>query len=232
MTNITQYIKDELLSHGADLVGIGDLSELPPDIRCDLPIGISIAVRYSKDVIRGISELPTKEYYNEHDKLNEKLDMLAALGADALKSFGHKAVPQTREYVNYFRSKFGSLLPHKTVATRAGVGWIGKSALLVTEEFGSMVRLSSILTDAPLVAAEPVNKSRCGNCKACTEACPAGANTGKLWEVGISHDGFYNAAACRQTMLERSKKGFGIETTICGKCIEACPYTRRYINRG
>lgn len=232
MSDLTKHIKEELLSHGADLVGVGSLSELPSNICCGLPIGICVAVKYPKEVIRGISDLPTKEYYDQYNRLNEKLDMLVTLGADALKAFSYQAVPQTREYVEQFETDCDSRLPHKTVATHAGLGWIGKSALLVTEAFGSMIRISSILTDAPLETAKPINKSKCGDCIVCTEACPAGAISGKLWEIGVPRDELFNAIACRTTARERAKKGFGIEITQCGKCIEVCPYTRRYLNGG
>ena len=57
MNDLTSQIKNELLCHGADLVGIGDLSELPPDVRENLPVGISVAVKYPADVIRGIADL-------------------------------------------------------------------------------------------------------------------------------------------------------------------------------
>ena len=230
MNNLTQYIKDELLSHGADLVGIGSLSELPSHVRCGLPIGICVAVKYPNEVIRAISYLPTKEYYDQYNRLNEMLDMLVTLGADLLRTFGYQAVPQTRAYVEQFETEYESLLPHKTVATRAGLGWIGKSALLVTEKFGSMIRISSILTDASLETATPINKSKCGECKICTDACPAGAISGNLWDINVSRDKFFDAAACRKAARERAKKGLGIETTQCGKCIEVCPYTRRYLN--
>ena len=231
MENVTQYIKEKLLSHGADLVGIGALSELPSDIRCGLPVGICVAVKYPKDVIRGIANLPTKEYYDQYNQINEKLDRLATLGADALKACGFHAVPQTRAYVKQYETDYETLLPHKTVATRAGLGWIGKCALLVTEEFGSMVRISSILTDAPLDTAKPINQSKCGTCTACTEACPAGAITGELWNVGVFRDEFFNASACRSAARARAMRSFGIEITQCGKCIEVCPYTRRYLNK-
>jgi epoxyqueuosine reductase QueG len=120
-------------------------------------------------------------------------------------------------------------LPHKTVATRAGLGWIGKSALLVTKEYGSMVRISSILTDAPLKTAKSINTSKCGNCEACKSACPAQAISGKLWSINTYRDEFYNAELCRKTARERAVKGFGIEITQCGKCIYVCPYTQRYL---
>ncbi len=232
MNNLTGYMKDELLCHGADLVGIGDLTGLPSDVRCELPVGICIAVKYPKEVIRGIADLPTKEYHDLYNRINKGLDMLVNLGADALKMFGYKAIPQTRAYVEQFETDYGTLLPHKTVATRAGIGWIGKSALLVTGKFGSMVRISSILTDAPLKTAKPINKSKCGDCKACTNACPAGAISGKLWDFTVLRDDFFNAASCRKTARERSMKGFATEITLCGKCIEVCPYTRRYLNEG
>lgn len=230
MNNLTGYMKDELLGHGADLVGFGDLTGLPSDIRCELPVGICIAVKYPKKVICGIADLPTKEYYEHYNHINKGLDMLASLGADALKALGYKAVPQTRAYAEQFETDYGTLLPHKTVATRAGIGWIGKSALLVTEKFGSMIRISSILTDAPLKTAKPINKSKCGECRICTDVCPARAVSGKLWDITVPRDEFFNAAACRKTARERSKKGFDVEITLCGKCIEVCPYTRRYLN--
>lgn len=232
MASLTQYIKDELFSHGADLVGIGGLSELSPDIRRGLPVGVCVAVKYPKEVIRGITALPTKEYYDQYNQLNERLDMLVTLGADALKAFGCQAVPQTRAYVGQFETDYDSLLPHKTVATCAGLGWIGKSALLVTEAFGSMIRISSILTDAPLETEKPVIKSKCGDCKVCTEACPAGAISGRLWEAGVPRDEFFNARLCRRTARERSLSSFGAEVSLCGKCIEVCPYTKKYLNGG
>jgi epoxyqueuosine reductase QueG len=233
MRDLNTYIKDALLSHGASLVGFGDLSELPADVRENLPVGVSVAVKYPKDIIRGISELPTKEYHEWYNRLNEQLDMLVTLGAEALRAQGYEAVAQTRKHVAFHDSEnnFSTPLPHKTVATRAGIGWIGKSALLVTEQYGSMIRLSSILTDAPLNTAKPFNRSQCGGCMVCTDACPAHAVSGKEWSLGVYRDEFFNAAACRKTARERSMRGFGGTETICGKCIEVCPYTRKYMNK-
>jgi epoxyqueuosine reductase QueG len=194
-----------------------------------LPIGISVAVVYPKEVIQGISELPTQEYHDWRDKLNERLDIIVTRGAEMLRSMGYKAVAQTHEYVG--ETEYNTTLPHKTVATRAGIGWIGKSALLVTDEYGSALRFSSILTDAPLSTSRPINKSHCGDCMICTNACPAGAVSGKEWEVGLYRDEFFDPVKCRMTACERAKQGFGGTKPICGKCIEICPHTQRYINK-
>ena len=231
MININNEIKDELMSFGADIVGFGSLNELPDDVREGLPVGISVAVKYPKEIIRGITKLPTPEYRDWYNKLNELLDSIVTRGAGRLNEMGYKSIAQTRNYVVEYGKEFDNTrLPHKTVATRAGIGWIGKCALLITEKYGSAIRLSSILTDAPLETATPVNTSRFGDCTVCTNACPGNAVSGRLWEAGVYRDEFFDAEKCCKTARERAKQGFNGEITICGKCIEICPYTQRYIN--
>ncbi|MCL2628311.1 MAG: epoxyqueuosine reductase [Oscillospiraceae bacterium] len=224
MNELSEKVKSELLLLGADLVGFGNLEELPVDVRGGLPVGISVAVKYPKDVILGIKEYPTREYFDWYNKLNESLDMLVTKGAQFLRDMGYNAVAQTRDNVGYGEGNDNTTLPHKTVATRAGIGWIGKCALLVTKEYGSAIRISSILTDAPLHTAQPVNASLCGDCLLCTKHCPAGAVSGKLWDISVYRDEFFDPVKCRKTARERAKIGFGGEDiTICGKCIEVCP---------
>ena len=98
MNGLTSKIKYDLLRLGADIVGFGSLGELPDDVREGLPVGISIAIAYPPEVIRGISELPTQEYREWYDKLNERLDMIVSRGAESLSEMGYKAIAQTREY--------------------------------------------------------------------------------------------------------------------------------------
>ena len=227
MDNLTNALKDELFRHGADLVGIGNLWELPPEIRSGMPIGICVAVKYPANVIRGIADLPTLEYNHWYNKLNQRLDELVVLGSEFLQKQGYSAIPQTRARVGSGEGNNNTVLPHKTIATRAGIGWIGKTALLVTDECGSMIRISSILTDAPLETSPPMNHSKCGDCMICVNACPAKAASGKIWEVGLCRNDFFDPDKCRKTAQARAKQGFGGDNTICGKCIEVCPYTRQ-----
>ena len=229
--DLTFELKAILLHNGADLVGIGDLTQLPSDQRGGMPFGVSVAVKYPREIIQGISELSTPEYKQWYDSLNEKLDRIVEAGAEFLEGRGYRARAKSRAQVGSYGDDCLTLLPHKTVATRAGLGWAGKCALLVTEQYGSMVRLSSILTDAPLTAAEPVNQSRCGNCTACRDVCPAGAIHGATWEPGLERGALFDYQRCREMAQSRSMQGFGKRADLCGKCIEVCPYTRRYINR-
>lgn len=228
MFAMNHQIKEELLRLGADITGFGDLCGLPDEVRGGMPVGVSIAVVYPREVIRGIADSPTQAYADWYKTLNEKLDRAVCRGAQLLRDMGYQATAQTRSHVGNGEKADNTILPHKTVATRAGIGWIGKSALLVTEQYGSAIRLSSILTDAPLQTAVPADRSRCGSCTACTAACPAKAISGRLWEIGMQRDELLDPAACRKTARERARQSINAEITICGKCIEICPYTRGY----
>ncbi len=118
---------------------------------------------------------------------------------------------------------------HKMVGTRAGLGWIGKSDLFVSVKFGPRLRLASILVDFPLKPLEPpIDSSRCGKCNVCVEACPAKAATGKLWNIKVDRDEFYDAYKCRDKAKEISLAATGQnEDEICGICIAVCPAGRK-----
>jgi epoxyqueuosine reductase QueG len=71
--------------------------------------------------------------------------------------------------------------PHKTAATRAGLGWVSRNCLLITRKHGPWIRQGTVFTDLPLDCETPLKKSYCGTCKQCVEACPAGAIVGNQW---------------------------------------------------
>lgn len=228
MQRLSSELKQILLTKGASMVGFGDISEILADKESCLKYGVSVVVKMTPSIVKGIHNGPTKEYYEEYKRLNSLLDSLVSAGEEYLHGKGYKAVAQTTTNVRELENN-RTLLPHKSFATRAGIGWIGKCALLVTEEFGPAVRISSILTDAPLETGEPINTSKCGSCLVCVKACPAGAATGEGWSVKKDRDEFFNASLCKEQARMRAAK-VGIEKTVCGKCIEVCPYTQRYIN--
>lgn len=225
-----EQLRELLLARGAALVGFADLGELWPDVRRHLPRGVSIAMAIRPRIVTQIETGPTREYFEEYERLNESLTQLARFAADYLAGLGYRAHPieSTVAYVD--PATCWAPFQHKTVATRAGLGWIGKSAMLITREYGPAVRFSSVLTDAPLPVGKPVNSSLCGDCTNCVTICPARAIKGTNWQVGMFREELYDAFACREMALKLAAK-VGVSRTICGMCIATCPWTRHYVRR-
>lgn len=239
-------LKQMLRAQGASLVGFAALDGLYEP--CDLtqprtvdsqtkpfdipryPTGIAIAVAIARDTVRALTEQPTMAYYDAYHTLNDRLDALAECCANALVQAGYHAYAQTTKNTKEY-GIFRTILPHKTVAVHAGLGWIGKSALLVTPEYGGAVRLTSVLTDAPLAPDTPSVQSRCGDCLVCHHACPADAIRGTLPQAGASRETFFDAMACRIQARKIAAQTLQKEITLCGKCIAVCPYTRRYLDQ-
>jgi len=234
--NIPSELRRLLYANGADMVGFADLRDIIPDVRDNFPFGVSIAVALHPQIISQIQNGPTKQYYEEYKRTNHLLDQLSHHAVQFLKEHGHKAkwFPATGYGYNYDRKTLSTRLPHKTAATRAGLGWIGKCAMLVTKTFGSAVRITTVLTDARLPTGEPMEKHFCGKCTLCVDACPGHAPSGKNWQISFHRDDFFNAFACEQAARELAR-GLAIERwnlrRICGICIAVCPWTQKYLRR-
>ncbi|WP_207940773.1 epoxyqueuosine reductase [Enterococcus sp. DIV2402] len=109
------------------------------------------------------------------------------------------------------------------VAQRAGLGFIGKNGLLITEEYGSFVYLGEIITNIQFEPDTPVPNG-CGDCTRCITGCPTGALLG---------DGRMNAKKCLS--YQTQTKGMmpkeyrrKIRNTIygCDICQLVCPYNK------
>lgn len=230
MKTISSQIKHELPKQGASLVGFADVKNLPVKMTCGLPRAVSVAVALEPAIVLEISNGPTRNYFAEYVRLNNLLGELCNRAVGILTKLGAQAEAFKATTDQFDSVTLSTRLQHKTIATRAGLGWIGKSALLVTKEFGPAIRLGTVLTDAEFDVSEPVNESYCGQCLRCLEACPADAIKGQNWSLGTTRESIYNAFACRK--MAKSLAGQkGIDSAICGICINVCPWTQKYISR-
>ncbi len=134
MKHLSTKIKASLLEKGACLVGYADVSDLAYETVAGLTNAVSIAVALNPSVICDISNGPTKSYYQEYNRANSLLTDLCGHAVDILISKGYKAVALKPTIKQVDLTKIDAHLPHKTVATKAALGWIGKSALLITKK--------------------------------------------------------------------------------------------------
>ena len=222
--SFSNKLKKFLLKNGADEVGFANIN--------NFNIGAVFYITYPKEIIRRMVNAPTQEYVDELVSLNTRLDALGMKCEEYLIENGYEAYAQTKKRLGTDFGENNSFeLPHKTIATRAGLGWIGKSALFTTLKYGSALRLSSVLTNAPLDVGIPITKSKCGKCMECKNACLGGAISGKEWNYKLKRNDFYDDKKCEKYALKISYENLGKEDTVCGKCIFACPHTQKYIKK-
>ncbi len=209
-------LKDFALQEGAVLFGVGELEGMKVEFMEEsawkgLKYGISVAVRLSERILEDIIDHPTKLYFYHYRQVNIFLDQLALRITHLIQRKGYSALPipasQVIDWVNQ-RGHFS----HKELARRAGLGWIGRNNLLVTPQFGSQIRLVSILTDLPLKTDSPL-KEDCGDCYACLPVCPAKAIKERREE--------FDHIACYKKLDEFRKK-YNIGHHICGICVKVC----------
>jgi epoxyqueuosine reductase len=221
------FLQDRIFDWGASLVGFADLQGVVPSPFSRWPHAVSIAFALDSGVMASLRDGPTVEYYEEYKRVNLLLNEIAGRGADLISSLGYHAEPFTATIVDsslgdQYEKTLSVAFQHKTAATRAGLGWIGKSTLLVSPKYGPRVRLATVFTDMSLNVGTPITVGRCGECRACLEACPAGAIKGREWRVGLAREELLDAYACRakakQLLLER----VGAEDSVCGVCLSAC----------
>jgi epoxyqueuosine reductase QueG len=225
-------IKEFARQCGADLVGVADLSRLkgiqtePENLLEDYKTAISMALALADGVIDPIEDKPTPLYQQHYYKVNLLLDDIGLRVSGKIQEMGGKALPIPASQLLDLEN-WTSYISHKAVAIAAGLGWQGKSLLVVTPEYGPRVRLVTVLTDLPFDPDEPV-KNLCARCSECADACPAGAiknvNTDYHYE---SRNEALDFDKCVARVSEENPKLPFIDSPICGVCIRACPQGKK-----
>lgn len=227
----TEGIKDKIKDLGADLVGVTDTEPLkqlrlnPPTLLDPFCRAIAIAISLPKAVFEQIDDRPTPLYASAYRSANGILDELAFRAANLLQKDGFAGLPIPASQVLDRQNWFGAIT-HKAVGRLGGLGWQGKSLLLVTPEYGPRVRLATILTDAPLDTDTPMENS-CGDCTLCADACPVGAIKGVSTEDRYqSREEALYFSRCVQKLTNEFSRLPNIDAAICGVCIKVCPFGR------
>jgi len=152
-----------------------------------------------------------------------------ALGDD----YHHFMLKRLKKLCRILREEYGGIqrpyvdtgpLLEKPIAEAAGLGWQGKSTILIEPKRGTWSFLGNIVTTLELPAGEAV-RDRCGSCTRCIDVCPTRAITAPyrldaskcISYLTIEHDGPI-PAEFREAIGDRL---FG-----CDECLDVCPWNK------
>ncbi len=175
---------------------------------------ISIGIFYTPEEIKTIPpkwmvQGSLKDKWNIYAQACGKLNrILNSITGSLSGKFGGIAEQATTEgltqKVKQVEEYYGLCTSHRAFAEKAGIGWRGKSGLIVTPENGSALRLSTIFVPFE-IESNKKEFSGCGDCRACLEICPY----------------LKNEKGYRQNCLLRLKK-VALQNEVCGICIRVC----------
>ena len=218
-----------MAAHDVPLWGIADLRGFatPADASGNaFPRAVSFALQMPPDIMAGILQGPIPAYAAEFTRVNERINALGEELERELRGRGHGALRLAASGRIDADTLIGEF-PHKTAATRAGLGWIGRNCQLVTVPYGPWVRLGTVFTDRESQCGPPRERSSCGKCDRCVEACPAHALKGALWHPGIPREELLDAHGCDRWKKEHFPQY--LEGRLCGICSSACPFGRKQL---
>ncbi|MGM0702433.1 MAG: tRNA epoxyqueuosine(34) reductase QueG [Pseudomonadota bacterium] len=148
-----------------------------------------------------------------HKLMRKRLATLAQWIEGKVGPFGHRSFVDSAPVME------------RALGRKAGLGWVGKNAMLLNPRAGSLFFLGELYIDLPLPVDPPFEGDHCGSCSACRTACPTGA---------IVEDRVVDARACISYLTielhgaipECYREAMGNRVFGCDDCQLVCPFTR------
>ena len=216
--DLRNEIFDLAISYGACDVGFADVKDL--NIH-NMPKAVTVSVPLLKNVIEEITDKPTYDYYAHYRAVNNLIDFITLQIGVFISKSGYLAHTIAASQSIGDRYQFVSSFSHKIAATRSGMGSIGKNNLFMHDTYGSLIRLGTILTDAPFECGTPVETGNCRDCNICEKQCPASAIVGNEWTSRSKRSDLFDPRACSEYM--KSYFSGITKGNACGICMKVCP---------
>lgn len=262
-------IKEMALGEGIDIVGIAGARELilaypPRPATALLPSARSVVLMAVAHNMGAVRAPDIKLWTRNKMQTSRLLDQTAEKVARFLESHGFMSLPVSADKpVEIFkrdpgtgkRFPFPRVVGHlsfKHAALSAGMGQLGRSNLLLTEEFGPHQRLGGLVTEAQLEPDPFRELDLCvKSCRRCEDACPVGALEGgrynvdpcfNYWSLGLERMAPRRArdlppylAMLRDHLRKRALvieigQNFITDVDYCIECMKACPVGSRWEN--
>ena len=175
--DLNTLIQKWATGEGADFFGVADIvpareaiREQGGDLVASFPRAVSIGMKLFHPIVdqipRRFEDAMHMQNYGHHcyTVINQRLDGIASKVARLLQNHGYRVFPVPASQTLNTTRNLG-VFSNKMAAHMAGLGWIGKSCLLVTPEIGPRCRWATVLTDAPLTLSGQSMDTRCGDCR-------------------------------------------------------------------
>lgn len=146
-----------------------------------------------------------------HDIIHSKLKLLQKRIAERYPEVKTRGVVDTAPVLE------------RDLATRAGLGWIGKNTLLLQPSHGSWFFLAALLLDAELTYDTPFATDHCGTCTACLDACPTDAFP-QPYVLDATRCISYLTIEHRAAIPQDLRPGIGQWLFGCDVCQDVCPW--------
>ncbi|MHA1266825.1 MAG: 4Fe-4S double cluster binding domain-containing protein [Candidatus Helarchaeota archaeon] len=250
-TELTKIIKEFASELDLDMIGIAKaddslFQEAPPEHQpMNILEGAKSVIITGKMTPRGTFKLNHHRdliIHRVYHSLYKYLDICATRIADFLESHSYFAIP----IPSYIPLSFRNLEPWgvlslKHAAVAAGLGKIAPNGLFIHPKFGTLIRLSGVITTAPLTPDPRFEGEICKKCNLCIENCPAHAfdKTGKFQKLiclrEVVKHGFNIFHPYDRTYVKHLKlltNTMLLEYSIgCTKCLEVCPVNTALIQK-
>lgn len=205
---MTKAIKQRARELGAGAVGIAPLTEkvLYNGYEADYPHAIVVLMPMNSNEMAHVT---TNRAGVETMRAYMEITRTVIALAEHVRALGWRA----RAY-----GEAADIL-HIPLAIDAGLGQLGKHGSLICKEFGSSMRIATVLTDLPLAHDQPVDiavDDLCLGCRRCTLDCPVDAIADHKQMVRGEEKWYVDFDKCAP---------YFTHTVGCGICIEVCPWT-------
>ncbi|HKM36391.1 MAG TPA: tRNA epoxyqueuosine(34) reductase QueG [Thiopseudomonas sp.] len=148
-----------------------------------------------------------------HKLIRKRLQQLAEKITAEIGPFGYRAFVDSAPVME------------KPLASKAGLGWMGKNTLILNRKAGSWFFLGELLIDLPLPIDTPNDRDHCGKCSACLDVCPTQAFVGER-VLDARRCISYLTIELKGPIPEELRPMMGNRVFGCDDCQLVCPWNR------
>lgn len=200
-----------------DLQALNDLQEHqtfhPADLFPDCKSVIAFGIALPKGIFLAEAQLIYAYYNNFALPLVDRLALQTAVFLE--KTYQGIGVPlpcdAPYDYWDEEKMEGRGLLSMKHVAYLSGIGTLGKSTLLLNNEYGNRLVIGCVLTDLQIESDELAAEVCLEQCDLCIKSCPVAA-------IGEGH---VRQKPCRVNSFGKTKRGH--DTVVGNQCRTVCP---------